>query len=80
MSAQSLAISAPWLQRPRYDNTHVSSLPAWLQDNRRALIRWWWDCDVALRTGGGVTAAVDDEFEQFTRVQWERELQATSGA
>jgi hypothetical protein len=72
----SAVISARVLQRPAYDNTHVSSLPAWLADNRRALIRWWWDCDVALRVGGGVTAADDDEYDQFCRVQYDRELAA----
>jgi hypothetical protein len=69
-----LRLNTSVLQRPLYDNAQVLSFPNWLADNKRALIRWWWDCDVALRVAGGPAAAADDEFEQFCRCQHDREL------
>lgn len=67
-------ITARPLLRPAYDNAAVHSFPAWFAANRRELIAWWWQCDIALRTGGGVAAVDPDDFEQFARCQYEREL------
>lgn len=69
------AVAVRVLTRPVYDNAAVHSFPQWLEDNRRALIRWWWDCDLALRLVGAPTPAPEGEdFEQFCRCQHDREL------
>ena len=71
-------MSAAVLIRPTYNNLALASFPRWFEDNKRALIRWWWQCDSALRIGGGPVAADPDDFEQFCRCQHDREVKEAS--
>jgi hypothetical protein len=59
------------LVRPVYNNAEAFSFPRWFEINKRELIRWWWDCDMAVRAAGGPAAAADDDFDYFARAQWD---------
>lgn len=58
--------------QPPYDNARVINLATWVEDNRIALIAWWWECDVALRLQGAPPGGSDD-FDRFCRCQHDRE-------
>jgi hypothetical protein len=59
------------LMKPTYDNRRVVHFPSWFLDNRRALIAWWWQCDLALRLRGEDPG--DADFDAFCACQHERE-------
>jgi hypothetical protein len=61
------------LVRPQYDNRRVVNFTAWFGDNRRNLIRWWWQCDLALKLQGAEPGNAADDFDLFCQCQHERE-------
>jgi hypothetical protein len=49
----------------------IGTFSLWFEANKKALIERWWQCDIALRTAGGVAAAAEDDFVCFAKSQWD---------
>jgi hypothetical protein len=72
VSALAVPVERRAHERPAYDNARVANFASWCFDNWRELIRWWWVCDVEIRSQS-LHPGIGDDFDAFVAAQHERE-------